>query len=460
MKYDLNLTWNKLKENPEALEIVKEYLPGMEIMVNHNPNAARVSIGSAMRYAPDLFPEDKVNDLKEKLAIYSANLGLTDEEKEKVASYKDLAKKRLEKSASSTKKSDIRRDAIYPGKPWLDTNGNRIQAHAGALIYDDGAYYWYGENKEYTTGKNKIWTWGIRAYRSTDLYNWDDMGLIVEPDLDNPDANLFPEKCVDRPHIIKCKKTNKYVMWIKISGAESCFTILEADKLLGPYKLVKEDYYPLDTRVGDFDIYVDEETDVAYMFMDADHKRIAGYVLSEDYLSVDREISSQYEGLHAPFHREGVTLFTRDNKKYLITSGVSGYTPNQSDSAMTDSWESVFETVGDPHVEDESMASFNSQISQVFRVNGTDLYIAIADRWMPKHLLDGKSADAVRRAIACKYEPDKYQATEEEKAMFAARPDLERADTSIADYVWLPVIFDNQKPKIKWFDSWKIEDLL
>lgn len=69
-------------------------------------------------------------------------------------------------------------DAVYPGKPWLDTCGRRIQAHGGAVYFEDGVYYWYGENKEYTYGKNGAWTWGIRAYASTDLCNWEDKGLI------------------------------------------------------------------------------------------------------------------------------------------------------------------------------------------------------------------------------------------------------------------------------------------
>lgn len=44
-------------------------------------------------------------------------------------------------------------DAFYPGQVWLDTNGNRIQAHGGSLIYLDGVYYWYGENKEKTDNR-------------------------------------------------------------------------------------------------------------------------------------------------------------------------------------------------------------------------------------------------------------------------------------------------------------------
>ena len=42
-------------------------------------------------------------------------------------------------------------DAFHPGQVWLDTNGNRIHAHGGSIIVDDGVYYWYGENKEHST---------------------------------------------------------------------------------------------------------------------------------------------------------------------------------------------------------------------------------------------------------------------------------------------------------------------
>ena len=90
-------------------------------------------------------------------------------------------------------------NSIRPGQVWLDTNGNRIQAHGGSNIYVDGVYYWYGENKEKTTGENKIWHWGVRCYDSTDLYNWEDKGLIIPPEPDDPDSSLNPEACMDVP---------------------------------------------------------------------------------------------------------------------------------------------------------------------------------------------------------------------------------------------------------------------
>jgi len=80
--------------------------------------------------------------------------------------------------------------SIRPGEVWLDTNGKPIQAHGFQVFCHDSVYYWYGENKAFTTLGSNVWTWGIRAYRSTDFYNWEDMGLIIPPDTINPTSPL------------------------------------------------------------------------------------------------------------------------------------------------------------------------------------------------------------------------------------------------------------------------------
>ena len=68
----------------------------------------------------------------------------------------------------------------------------------------------------------------------------------------------------------------------------------------------------------------------------------------------------------------------------MLTSGMSGYIPNKSDAAVSDSWISGFVSIGNPHPEDGTNSSYNSQISQIFKVPGKkDLYISIADRWVP-----------------------------------------------------------------------------
>ena len=459
MKYGLNLSWNQILEDSQTLAMVREYLPALEIMVQKYPRMKELSLRALSKYVKEYCPEEQVRELETCLVAYGKTKGLTAEETKKVAFYREMFSH--EKKTNAIKEKTQKYKSFHPGQPWYDTNGNRIQAHGGAVFYEAGNYYWYGENKEYTDGENPIWTWGIRVYKSTDLYNWEDLGYIVKPDVENPDSNLFPEKYIDRPHIIKCEKTGRYVMWIKVSGVESCFVILQANEFMGPYEVVVEDYYPLGNSAGDFDIVVDSETKNAYLYQSADHTNLYTYLLSEDYLSVDRKIASHYTNLMPPFCREGIAMCQNGEKKYMVTSGMTGYTPNQSDYAVALNWEDEFVSQGDPHVNDESMSSFNSQISKIFKVEGKEnLYIAMADRWMPNDLLDYKQAEAIRRVVASKYQPDMYSATEEEKKMFAARPDLERANTSIADYVWLPILFENEKMHIAWQDEWRIEDYL
>ena len=77
------------------------------------------------------------------------------------------------------------RNCFEPGKVWLDTDGKRIHAHGGSILYENGTYYWYGENKEHSDGKNGVWHWGVRCYSSRDLYNWKDEGVIIPPDLND-----------------------------------------------------------------------------------------------------------------------------------------------------------------------------------------------------------------------------------------------------------------------------------
>ena len=137
-------------------------------------------------------------------------------------------------------------DRIYPGKKWLDTAGKPIQVHGFSVFRNEeaGLWYWYGENKEKTVGgrKNTIWHWGVRLYTSSDLYNWEDRGLIIEPQPEELFSPLHPTYCMDRPHILYNKKTGKYVAWLKIMAGEvsQFMSVLTADRFEGPYTFVRK----------------------------------------------------------------------------------------------------------------------------------------------------------------------------------------------------------------------------
>jgi hypothetical protein len=157
-------------------------------------------------------------------------------------------------------------DLIRPGRVWYDTAGNRIHAHGGSIITVDGVFYWYGENKEHSTPGSGIWHWGVRCYSSTDLINWDDRGLIVPPDEDNPESPLHPHQYLDRPHIIFNEQTRKFVCWIKVmtKGSLQRSTVLESDNILGPYTIARTWLRPLGMSAGDFDLVVDPHDGKAY----------------------------------------------------------------------------------------------------------------------------------------------------------------------------------------------------
>ena len=360
MNYGLDMQLRYILEDTECAAAFNRILPGIGKLFSQKQEALGLSVRNIAAYAEGMISRDALDALEKELkAIGARNGGISPAERMRMEKYQAIweADQKKEKAAPCH-----RQDAVYPGQPWLDVNGHRIQAHAGGFLYEDGTYYWYGENKEHTDGKSEIWTWGIRLYSSRDFYNWDDRGLIIPPVLDDPNSELFPEKRLDRPHIVKNPSTGKFVCWYKNSGPESCFNVLTADKLLGPWEMVTVHLNPFDLRVGDFDLVIDEATGKAYVYCEAEHKKCVGIRLNRDYTDTEEIVSVQYDQIDPPFTREGQSVFLRNGKLWMLTSGMTGYVPNQSDSAVSDGFEQPFVPVGDPHVDDNSLASFNSQI--------------------------------------------------------------------------------------------------
>lgn len=342
------------------------------------------------------------------------------------------------------------RTSITPGQVWLDTGGNRIQAHGGSIIEVDGVFYWYGENKEKSTPGSGIWHWGVRCYSSTDFYNWEDRGLIVPPDEDDVDSPLHPTQGVDRPHIIYNERTRQFVCWIKVmsKGSVQRSTVLVADSILGPYRVVKKWLRPLGMSAGDFDLVVDPHDGKGYYYFERVHSEMICADLTDDFTDVTGYYSTHFPQPQPPFVREAPAYFRRNRLHYLLTSGTTGYYPNPSEAAVARSYHGPFTVLGDLHPSDTSRTSFHAQISSVFEHPGKkDLYIALGDRWLPRYLEDSS------RAVA---EFEKHfgpgRDSDEPMEEFAA------VDTSIADYVWLPLKFDGDRPLIDWRDEWSLDE--
>ena len=358
-------------------------------------------------------------------------------------------------------------DCIKPGQVWLDTEGNRIQAHGGSVIYDKGTFYWYGENKERYDATAGIWHWGVKFYSSKDLYNWKDEGIIIPPDEEDETSPIHPKQQMDRPHILYNGRTQKYVCWLKIAGTGGKQTeaVLTADNILGPYTMVHRALRPLGMYAGDFDLVADPHDGKAYYYFERVHNEMICADLTDDYTNVTGYYSTHFPLVAPPAVREAPAHFFRNGKHYLFTSGTTGYFPNPSEVAVADSYHGPFKVLGDPHREDTSRTSFNSQIGCVFKhPNKKDLYIVMADRWVPRlaemggkeAFESGKIYEKLAAATAALYAGGPSQENGGAGSMNAM---ANLVNPSIADYVWLPVHFEeNGTPYLVWSDEWRIED--
>lgn len=355
--------------------------------------------------------------------------------------------------------------SIRPGQVWLDTRGKRIQAHGGSVLHHEGAFYWYGENKERTTPGSGIWHWGVRCYRSTDLYNWDDLGVIIPPVEDDPDSPLHPAQCADRPHIVR-RADGTWVCWIKVmtkTGAQES-TVLTAEDLLGPWTLVRTGLRPLGMSAGDFDLVVDPHDGKGYYYFERVHSELICADLTPDLTDVTGYYSTHFPLGRPPFVREAPAHFTRNRLHYLITSGTTAYLPNPSEVAVAKTYHGPWTVLGDPHPDDPSRTSYCSQVSSVFKHPGAkDLYIAVADRWLPA-LQDSPDFAGGRLSADIESLFANYQPGQEPVFPPSFTPEVRAlsndADTSVADYVWLPIRFDGDMAYLDWHDEWRVEDYL
>lgn len=353
-----------------------------------------------------------------------------------------------------------RYNSIRPGKKWLDTEGKPIHAHGFQIFEKDGTYYWYGENKEHTHLDSNVWTWGIRAYRSKDFYNWEDLGLIIPPDTTDATSPLHYSQTLDRPHILYNKNTKKWVCWIKSMDTDGYFVILQADRFEGPYSIVKS-LKPEGFGVGDFDMFCDTLTGKGYVWFERPHWEMICAELTDDFLGTNGHFSEHFVGIRPPFTREAPTHFTWRGRHYMFTSGTTGYVPNPSKVAVFDDYHGEYTDLGDPCIDDRFEDSFGSQITSVIRIPGKNLYVALADRWLP-HLY---GTDIPKRILKNKemaylnHKPfDRDFTTPQVKDKTGVKRN-KWDTTDEATYVFLPITFDAEgKPTLVWQDEWRLED--
>lgn len=90
-----------------------------------------------------------------------------------------------------------------------------------------------------------------------------------------------------------------------------------------------------------------------------------------------------------------------------------------------------------------------------------DLYVAMVDRWAPDAMdLDYEQYKRFYELMFDPYLTDEIQRKEKIQKLnldMTALNDRKR-NTSVSDYVWLPLHFEGEMVYIDWLDEWKWED--
>ena len=204
--------------------------------------------------------------------------------------------------------------------------------------------------------------------------------------------------------------------------------------------------------IGDFSFHYDETDRKMYIFFNRAHYELICAELTEDYTAVTDKYSAHLSGKLPPFTREAPVFVEHNRKKYLFTSGTTGYCPNQTLVYTMDDYHGDYVELCDPFVDDVSGLSFNSQISCVIKPQGTDSFIACADRW----IIDDNVAELAKSThdyLESHQEEFAFDGTPKRPEPMSGKLQINDADTYKSRYVWLPLVFESGIPRIYWKDT-------
>ena len=348
-------------------------------------------------------------------------------------------------------------ERITPGQEWPDRKGEHINAHGGGLLFHEGKYYWYGENRPARGFTTEV---GVEVYSSSDLMNWEDEGVALA--VSEEAGHDIERGCImERPKVVRNPKTGKFVMLfhlvLKGKGyAAARVGFAESDSPVGPFrfiralrpnagkwptdfsrreirkakKLKEADYkewwtpewreaireglllardVPGGQMSRDMTVYVDDDGKAYHIYSAEENLTLNLAELTDDYL----DYTGRYVRIAPGGQNEAPTIFKRDGVYWMITSGCTGWAPNEARMFKAASLWGPWEPLPSPFVGKDAKKSFHTQGTYIFKVEGTeDGFVFMADRWNPQSLKNSR-------------------------------------------HIWLPIDFEaDGTPVIRWVDSW------
>lgn len=349
-----------------------------------------------------------------------------------------------------------KQNAIRPGEIWKDDQGKHINAHGGGILYHKGTYYWFGEHKGEKSSNAYV---GVTCYSSKDLYNWKNEGVALAVE-DQTESLIYKACIIERPKVIYNELTKKFVMYFHLelfgSGYEAAYTgVAVSDKATGPYQFlhasrVNAGHWPLNLSLEnrklklkaedygkwwtpkwmegvekglfvreyfyggqmsrDMTLFVDDNGKAYQIYSSEENLTLQIAELTDDYTRP----TGKYIRVAPGGHNEAPTIFKRNGKYFMITSGCTGWDPNAARLLVADDILGEWKLYPNPCVGAGAALTFESQGTYILPVQGKkDAFIFMADRWRPGNPIDGR-------------------------------------------YVWLPIKFEHDFPVLQWMDQWDL----
>ncbi|MBR7066209.1 MAG: family 43 glycosylhydrolase [Prevotella sp.] len=364
--------------------------------------------------------------------------------------------------------SQPERTAIKSGELWRDDSGRHINAHGGGIMKYGDTYYWFGEHKADTTSSAMV---GVMCYASEDLVNWRNMGVALSVS-DERGSDIERGCVLERPKVIHNPVTGKFCMWfhleLKGQGYRAArYGVAVSNRPEGPYKflysqranpgtypivptadgratqpLSQKEMAVLDTlrldhfkewwtpswrqaitqglflkrdfgtgqMSRDMTLYVDDDGKAYHIFSSEDNLTMHIAELTNDYL----HHTGRYTRMAPGGQNEAPAIFKKDGTYWMITSGCTGWDPNEARMFSAPSIWGPWTQHPNPCRGPKQELTFGGQ--STFILPFADRFIFMADIWRPRHPSDAR-------------------------------------------YIWLPIEFEEGKPVIRWRDAWNLSEL-
>ncbi|MGN0003325.1 MAG: glycoside hydrolase family 43 protein [Sphingobacterium composti] len=271
-----------------------------------------------------------------------------------------------------------------------DTDGKHINAHGGGILKHKGKYYWYGEIKEgesfnSPSGSRRVDAGGVSCYSSKDLKTWKNEGVVLPSNKTDPNHDLHISKVIERPKVIYNKKTKKFVMWMHIDTdnyALASSGVAVSDSPSGPFTYI-ESVRPHGYEARDMTIFVDDDGKAYHFYSSEGNRTMHVGLLSDDYL----KHTGKYKRIFIDIAREAPAVFKYKKKYYMVTSGLTGWYPNEANFAVSDEIMGDWENKGNPCKGKDAHITYWGQGTFVSPVNAKkNKFIFMADKWNEKDL--------------------------------------------------------------------------